>query len=160
MGIRWLEMLDGFLVNILLKSKGGKMDILPIIVQFVQSYVLPPVGVAVAGVLGAWAVQWQARAKVAAARSNLMIMHTNADKATKAIEQLFPNDPPEVKKQKALALAQQWNQIASVNVSDSSQTLANEAAVFNLPTDTSTPVPQGATTDEAIPKSGLAQGQG
>jgi hypothetical protein len=123
--------------------------------QFVQNYVLPPVGAGLLGLIGVLMAQWQARAKVAAARSNLLMAHTNADAAVKAVEQLYPNDPPEVKKAKALALAQEMNCLAKIVIPDEVQTNMNEAKVLGLPPVVKPPVssaPTGTTIDEQIPK--------
>jgi hypothetical protein len=139
------------------------VDIASVALQFVQTYVLPGLGVGLAGLLTVWVGQWQARAKMAT-------MHKNADLAVRAAEQMKKTSgiSNEDASKYALSLAQTYNKLSSINVSDDVALSMNEGYVPTLPnkacspsatnttvtttTSTSASIPTGTTVDEKIPQ--------
>jgi hypothetical protein len=104
------------------------VDIAGVALQFVQTYVLPGLGVGLAGLLTVWVGQWQARAKMAT-------MHKNADLAVRAAEQMKKTSgmSNEDAAKYALSLAQTYNKLSSINVSDDVALSMNEGYIPTLP---------------------------
>ena len=101
----------------------------------------------------------QAAAEIAAAQNAVVVRQKIGQIAAGMIEQTNKDDPQEVKRQLAMQLAQELSTEAKTPSTDA-QMLPNVlAGVAGLPP-THTSAPQDTITDEAIPKSGLAQGQG
>jgi hypothetical protein len=114
------------------------VDIASVALQFVQSYVLPGLGVGLAGFLAVWVGQWQARAKISA-------MLKNADRAVKAAEQMKKTTgmSNEDAKKYALSLAQTYNKLSGINASDDVALSMNEGSIQTLPKNT----PASGTTN-------------
>ena len=106
--------------------------IMPIIMQFIQTYILPPLGLVITGLLGLWLSRWQAREQV-------KTMQANSKLAVQAVEQIAANQPPEVKAKMALQIAQQLNAQAKINVPDAIVSPVNEAHVLTLPSNPEPP---------------------
>lgn len=92
-------------------------------------------------VIGIFMNKWAAREKVKA-------MRANGATAVQAVEQLFPNEPGERKKELAMQIAQNLNKTAGISVLDDTQLSINEASVLGLP---STKETIQECTDEVIP---------
>jgi hypothetical protein len=115
--------------------------VMNLVMQFAQTYILPSAGLALAGVLTVWGGQWQARAKMAT-------MHKNADLAVKAAEQMkkttgISNDDA---KKYALNLAQSWNKLSGISVSDDVALPMNEGSIPNIPSVNVVPITNTTTT--------------
>jgi hypothetical protein len=115
--------------------------VMNLVMQFAQMYILPSAGLALAGVLTVWGGQWQARAKMAT-------MHKNADLAVKAAEQMkkttgISNDDA---KKYALNLAQSWNKLSGISVSDDVALPMNEGSIPNIPSVNVVPITNTTTT--------------
>lgn len=143
------------------------VDIASVALQFVQTYILPGLGVGLTGLLTVWIGQWQARAKMAT-------MHKNADLAVKSAEQMKKTMgmSNEDAKKYALSVAQTYNKLSGITISDDVVLSMNEGIIPTLPrsvinangaTNTTTttttvssqPVSSGTTTDEKIPSEAL-----
>jgi hypothetical protein len=95
----------------------------------ILEYLAPVFTVVMTGlsvILGIFMSKWAAREKVKA-------MRANGATAVQAVEQLFPNESGERKKELAMTIAQNLNKTAGISVIDDTQLPLNEASVLKLP---------------------------
>jgi hypothetical protein len=99
------------------------------VVLKILEYLAPVVAVIMSGLIIVIVIfmnKWAAREKVKA-------MRENAATAVQAVEQLFPTESGEKKKELAMTIAQNLNKTAGISVVDSTQLPLNEASVLELP---------------------------
>jgi len=99
--------------------------------------------VPIVGALGIWGSKQVKKLEV---KSDLQAMKQNAKDAVQAIEQLYTNEPNEIKKKMALSWAKHLNTVAGIVTTDDVQLILNESCVLELPA-TSTP-PVSVTGDK------------
>ena len=101
---------------------------------FLKVSLFPALALIVTGLVGFLVQQIESWKKKAKAKSALQLMKENAVDATKAVDQMYPDEEKEVKKKLALEYAGILNREGGLeNTSLQAQLILNESKIPNLP---------------------------